>query len=52
MEVNGAAIVELQCLKNCDGSLSVMWHHVAMVLLGIVQHQTKTSLDQSGPVFW
>ena len=36
-----AAIVELECFINCDGSLSVMWHHAAAALLGIVQHHYK-----------
>ena len=38
MGLKGAAIVELECFKNCDGSLSVTSRHAAAALLGIVQH--------------
>jgi len=42
MGLKGAAIVELECFNNCDGWLSVTWHHTATALLGIVQHQYLT----------
>jgi len=38
MGLKGAAIVELECFINCDGSLSVTWRDAAAALLGIVQH--------------
>ena len=49
-----AAIVELQCLKICDGSLHVMWCNAAVMLLQRVgstgsQVQAHLGLDQ-GPV--